>query len=242
MSLRDPDDLFTLAIVPFFAITFMGIVRYANRPDLEAYALLAPMLIALWGLSVSVAGEIIARDRIDGVLESVIATPANFTGIVLGRILAVTTLGLAGFGESLLVGWVGFDATLRLEHPWVFALAIALTAIGTSCTSMLLCGLFVVSRSPRIFQRAFSFPFYVLGGLLVPVSFLPDWIEPVSRLVFLSWAADLLRASVRQAPVEQLWLSTGAILLLSAMAALGGHHMIRTCLRRARQEGTMAYA
>ena len=54
--------------------------------------------------------------------------------------------------------------------------------------------LFVLARNAVTFSNSASFPFYVLGGILVPVSLLPHWVRRSSSIVFLSWSADLLRA------------------------------------------------
>ena len=49
---------------------------------------------------------------------------------------------------------------------------------------------FVLARTAMLFTNALGYPFYILGGVLVPVAFLPGWLRPVSRLVFLSWSSD----------------------------------------------------
>jgi ABC-2 type transport system permease protein len=73
---------------PFFAVIFLAVVQHAGRPDLTGYAVLAPMLLTLWYTSLFIAGEIIDSDRWFGTLEPVIASPAAFPLVVLGRIMA----------------------------------------------------------------------------------------------------------------------------------------------------------
>jgi short subunit fatty acids transporter len=41
-------DLFNLIVVPFFALTFLAIVRQSGRTALIGYALMAPVLITPW--------------------------------------------------------------------------------------------------------------------------------------------------------------------------------------------------
>src|SRR5918996_5299855 len=76
--LTDPDYLMPLVTVPMFTITFLAIVRHAGREDLTQYALLAPVLIALWALALLDSGEIVDGDRWSGVLETVVAAPGSF--------------------------------------------------------------------------------------------------------------------------------------------------------------------
>jgi ABC-2 type transport system permease protein len=228
-----------LATIPLFAITFLAIVRHAGRDDLTAYAVMAPVLIALWALALLDSGEIVEGDRWQGVLEPAVAAPASFSLVVLGRVLAVTTIGLFAFVEVWLVARLVFGVWIDIEHPVTFLLTLAATAFAVSGTAVIMAALFVLSRTPRTFQNSLSFPFYVLGGVLVPVSFLPDWLEPVSRAIFLSWSADLLRDSLDPAAVDDVGVRLGIVVLLGAVGFTIGYALLARILHRARTEGSL---
>ena len=235
----DADYVLPLATVPLFAITFLAIVRHAGREDLTAYAVMAPVLIALWALALLDSGEIVEGDRWQGVLEPAVAAPASFPVVVLGRVLAVTTIGLLSFAEVWLVARLLFGLWIEIEHPITFVLTLGATAFAVSGTAVIMAALFVLSRTPRTFQNSLSFPFYVLGGVLVPVSFLPDWLEPVSKVIFLSWSADLLRDSLGEAPVEDVAARLGMVVLLGAVGFGIGYALLARILRRARGLGSL---
>lgn len=235
----DPDYVMPLLTVPMFTVTFVAIMREAGRDDLTAYALLAPVLIALWALSLFSSGEVIAEDRWQGTLEPAIASPSSFAAVVLGRIIAVTAIALLAFAEVALAAWIVFGVLLEIHHPLAFALTLAATAFAVAGTAVIMSALFVLSRSPRTFQNSMSFPFYVLGGVLVPVAFLPDWVEPISRIVFLSWASDLLRATLAPAPIDDLGARLGIILLLGAAGFGVGSVLLRWILIRVRRDGSL---
>jgi ABC-2 type transport system permease protein len=235
----DADYVLPLATVPLFAITFLAIFREAGRDDLTAYAVMAPVLIALWALALLDSGEIVEGDRWQGVLEPAVAAPASFTVVVLGRVLAVTTIGLLSFAEVWLVARLLFGISIEIVHPIPFLLTLAATAFAVSGTAVIMAAIFVLSRTPRTFQNSLSFPFYVLGGVLVPVSYLPDWLEPVSRVIFLSWSADLLRDSLDEAPVDDFAARLGAVVLLGAVGFAVGYALLARILRRARSHGTL---
>jgi ABC-2 type transport system permease protein len=235
----DPDYVMPLATIPLFTIAFLAIMRDAGRDDLSAYALLAPVLIALWSLSLLVSGEIVEGDRWAGTLEPAVAAPAPFPLVVIGRITAVTAISLLAFGEVWLVARVLFGAGYELHHPAVFFVALAATVLAMAGTALLMASLFVLARSARTFQNSLSYPFYVLGGVIVPVSFLPDWLEPLSRAVFLSWSADLLRASLTPGPVDDPAARIAAVLVLGAAGFLAGRLVLHRVLRRVRSAGTL---
>jgi ABC-2 type transport system permease protein len=235
-----PDTVIPFFTAPVFAIIFLLIFSHAGREDLHAYAVVAPVFIALWWLALFQAGWVISIDRWNEVLELLVAAPGGFGAAVLGRIAAVTIAGVVSFAEVWLVARLLFGTSVSLHHPWIFAAAVAATLAAMAGTAVAFAALFVLTRNAATLGNSASFPFYVLGGILVPVSFLPEWIQPLSRLVFLSWSADLLRASLLPVPVERPVFGVAMILLLGAAGFVGGHLLIARVLARVRATGDLA--
>lgn len=238
----DASQIQTLAMVPLFTIIFLQIVRQADRDDLTGYAVLAPALIAVWALALQSSGEVVEDDRWQGTLELVVGSPTPFSLVVLGRVLAVTLISLVAFGEVWFASWVVFGVAVEVHHPFEFALGILATAIATAGTATIMASLFIVTRSPRTFQNSLSWPFYVLGGVLVPVAFLPDWLEPAASVVFLSWSADLLRASLSPEPVDNVEYRLAVIVALGICGCAIGFALLARMLRQARRTATLGLA
>jgi ABC-2 type transport system permease protein len=238
----DPDYVMPLATAPFYAIVFLAIFESAGRGDLTPYAFMAPVLMTLWQLSLVTSGETVADDRWLGTLELAVVAPASFAVPIVGRVLAVTSVALLSFGEVWLVARALFGIEIVFHHPAVFVLTLTATALAMSGTALIMAALFVVTRSARTFQNSLSFPFYVLGGVLVPVSYLPDWLEPLSAVVFLSWAADLLRDSFAPAPVEDLGFRLAMVLALGAAGFVVGRLLLARLLRHVRETGEVSVA
>jgi ABC-2 type transport system permease protein len=239
---RKPDDAQALVLAPLFTVIFLAIVGEAGRDDLLGHAVLAPALITVIGMSLLVAGEIIDEDRHLGVLEATVAAPVPLASVVVGRVLGVTLLGLVGFAESWLAAWLVFGVVVHVAHPLLFAATVLATAVGMAATSVFMAALFVLARSARTFQNSLSYPLYVLGGVMVPVALLPDWILPLARMVYLSWAADLLRDALTPDAVEHAAARLGVILVLSALAFAAGRLLLGRILDRVRRTGAIAHA
>jgi ABC-2 type transport system permease protein len=237
---NDLDYLLDIATAPVYTVIFLSIVEHAGRPDLAVHAVLAPALITLWWQSLSTSGEVIDSDRWYGVLEPLVATPASLYTVVLGRISGVTMLSLFAFVESWVTARILFGITVPVPHPWLFAVAIVVTGFAMSGTAAVMAGLFVRTRTARTFQNSLSYPFFVLGGVIVPVALLPDWIEPLTRVVFLSWSADLLRDTLTTGPVVDPTVRLGIIFALGAVGALIGRKLIDALLDRVRALGTLS--
>lgn len=226
---------------PFFAIIFLGILRAAGRRDLTAYALVAPVLITLWGMALEISGDIVDSDRGAGVLEGVVATPVGFPTVVSGRVLAVTLLSGVGIVETWLVARVGFGADVVIHHPWAMVATLFVTALAAAGTAVIMAGVFVLARTARTFQNSMNYPIFLLAGVIVPLSYLPGWLRPCGRLLFLSWSADLLRESLTPAPVVDLAPRLAIILALGTIGLLVGRVVLNLVLTRVRVLGTLGF-
>ena len=238
----NPDSLIPLITAPLFAIIFLAIVRQSGRADLEPDALMAPVLMSLWWIALVQAGSMITSDRWQAVLEPLIASPTSLASVLVGRVTFLICVGLLSFFEVWLAGWLIFGVTIPFEHPLELALTLLATAFAMSGTAVAFAALFVMTRNAYTFINSASFPFYVLGGVLVPVAFLPDWIEPLSSVLFLSWSADLLRASLKEPPVDDFWARLGMVVLLGTITFALGRAVLFYVLRRMRERGELATA
>lgn len=241
-SRRKPGDIQALVTAPLYTLVFMSIVGDAGRHDLVGHAVLAPALMAVIMTSLLVAGEIIDEDRFLGTLEATIAAPTPLPVVVAGRVLGVTLVGLLGFVGSWLVAWLAFGELVPIANPVVFAVTLLAVAAGMSGTALFMAALFVLARSARTFQNALSYPIFALGGVMVPVALLPWWAEPLSRLLYVSWAADLLRDSLAPGPVAAVWPRLAMVLVLAALAGAAGRVMIARIMDRVRQTGAISHA
>ena len=82
----------------------------------------------------------------------------------------------------------------------------------------------------------------VLGGVFVPIALLPGWIQPVTKVVFMSWSSDLLRASLKPGPIHNEWGRLGMVVLLGTLSFALGRLVLHHVLRRMRVSGELATA
>jgi ABC-2 type transport system permease protein len=241
-SRRMPAHLLILVTSPLFAAMFLSILKHSGNTALVTNAVFAPALISLWFLSLDLGGAMVSTERWQGTLECLIGSPARLGAVVFGRILAVVGIAALTFAESFVVARVIFGVHVRLEHPVMLVLALLVTLFAMAGTATLLAGLFVLSRNVLLFQNSMTYPFYLLGGVLVPVALLPFWVQPISRVFFLSWSSDLVRASLRpSAAVGWAW-HLGMIAGLGLTCLVIGLVLIERVVRRVMATGSAAYA
>jgi len=221
-------------------VIFMMIFRHSGRPDLTGYAAIAPVFIALWWLALFNSGWTITIERWNGTLEMLVAAPSSFGAVIFGRIATTTAIGTVSFFEAWLVARLIFGATVTIHHWGAFLLTVVATLAAMAGTAVGMAALFVLARNAVTFSNSASYPFYVLGGILVPVSLLPHWVRPLSDVVFLSWSADLLRATLRAAPIHHFWPHLGMVALLGACGYAVGLAALRVILVRVRGSGELS--
>lgn len=215
---RTPAQLLVLVTAPLFSVIFLSLAVHGGAASRVASAMIAPGLMSMWLISLDVAASVLSEDRYGGRLELFLSTPASLSLVVLGRILAVSVVGMLAFAESWLVARVAFGVTVPVHHPGLVVLALAVTVLAGSFTATLLASAFVLSRGLHVYQNAMSYPIYILGGVVVPLSALPGWVDPFSKVVYLSWCAELLRNSFTATRVPEAGLDVAMALGLGVLA------------------------
>jgi ABC-2 type transport system permease protein len=237
-----PDALLPLFTAPLFTIIFLMIVRHGGREDLQPDALMAPVLMTLWWFALFQGGNLVTGDRWQGILEWALAAPVGLASVILGRVASIMCLGLVGFFEVWAIGELIFGVGIPFEHPLELALTLLATIFAMSGTAVAFAALFVMTRNAYTFTNSASFPFYVLGGVFVPIAILPGWIQPVSSAIFMSWSADLLRASLKPETIGDFWGRLGMVVLLGLVSFAIGRAVLTLVLRRMRVTGELATA
>jgi ABC-2 type transport system permease protein len=201
---------------------------------------MAPVLMTLWWFALFQGGKLVTDDRWQGILEWVLAAPVGLASVILGRVASIMFLGLFGFFEVWAIGELMFGVGIPFEHPLDLALTLLATIFAMSGTAVAFAALFVLTRNATTFTNSASFPFYVLGGVFVPIAILPGWIQPLSSAIFMSWSADLLRASLKAAPIGDVWGRLGMVVLLGLISFAIGRAVLALVLRRMRVTGELA--
>lgn len=242
ITMRTPTQLMTLLTTPLFSAVYFSVVLGSDRSDLLVNALVAPGLTGIWFVAVQVGAGVIADDRWGNRLELLITTGVPFALVVFGRILVIVGMGAVTFVESWLVGRFGFGVHLPVEHPVLFALTVLSTCLAGAGTATALSAAFVLSRNLGIFQNSLTYPVFVLGGVFVPLSALPDWLGFLSNGVFLSWSADLLRDAVVQPDITGWGYRLTVVLGLGALALSVGLVLTRIVIERSRTTASAGMA
>jgi ABC-2 type transport system permease protein len=223
--------------VIFATIAFLMFRAGAGEGTLLYVALGAGMM-GIWSSTLFGSGGAIQWQRWQGTLEYLIAVPPAFVLVLLPLTLATSTIGLYSLTATLFWGRVFFDVPFDLEHPVLFAVAIPATVIGLGLLGLVMAASFILWRSgANALSNLLEYPVWLATGLLVPLSLLPGWVEPISWILAPTWGVRAIReAALGGDPM----LPTLMCIALGALYLVLGTILLAHFERLARQRATLS--
>lgn len=179
--------------------------------------------IALIVLFTSIFSTIsIIEDRREGFLQGVLASPASRTSIVLGKVLASTTLASLNAGLFLLLAplaGVTLGAPLAgvALTPWTIVLALAIVgimAIGLSGLGVIIAWALDSTQGFHAIMNLILVPMWLLSGAFFPASGAAAWVRAVMALNPLTYGVAALRDALYDGRLEA---ASGQSILISVI-------------------------
>jgi ABC-2 type transport system permease protein len=210
-----------------------------SDPDVLLTAALGATVMAIWSSVTTGASGALEFQRRLGTLELLVAAPAPFIALLAPMTIATAAIGVYALFSTLLWSRILFGIPLQFEHPLLFALALPSTIVAIGMLGLILAAAMVLYRAALFLGNSFEYPGWLVTGLLVPLSVLPGWVEPISWVLAPTWGIRAIRESaVGGAPLADI----GMCFALSAVYA----GLAAACLRGfehfARKRATLALA
>jgi ABC-2 type transport system permease protein len=238
MIMRSPFDGFGNVVYPlFFATTAFFVFRAGDSPRTLIYASFGAAVMGMWSSVSTSAGSAMQRERWWGTLELLVSAPRHFSLVLLPATLGLATVGIYNLAATLLWGRFLFGVHLTIQHPLLFALAIAGTVLSFAGLGFLFAVSFVRFRAAWVLGNFFEYPVWLICGFLVPLALLPDWVHPISWALAPTWGMSAIRESaLGGSPLPDL----GACLALGLAYVTAGVLVTDRVLRAARVSGTLS--
>jgi ABC-2 type transport system permease protein len=201
------------------------------------YVALGAGLMGIWSSTLFGSGGAIQWQRWQGTLELLIGAPPPFITTLLPLTVATSTLGLYSIVATLAWGRVFFGVPLAFEHPLQLVVALTVTVLSLGMMGLLLASTFILYRNANAFSNLLEYPVWLATGLLVPLSLLPGWVEPISWVLAPSWGIDAIRAA---AFGGDAWPGIAMCVLLGIAYLLLGALFLRNFERLARSRATLS--
>ncbi len=194
-------------------------------------------LLGLWGATVWQFGLVLRNERQLGTLPGIICRPTGLVPVLIGKSLASVARSTLLIVLTIGVLTSAVGTPVRIGSPALFVVTLLATLGSAATLGLLLSSVFLLTRAAIRIAEALTYPVFILGGLLVPVDVLPGWARPLSTVVSLHWATELLADAA--AGRAQQALHWGLLGLTTAGYALAAGFALRAVLRRVREVGSL---
>ena len=236
----------------FGTAMFFYIARFVDSPELRqtlpqsggyfAFSLIGFVFLDYLKAALDTFDRSLEEARDTGTLEHLLVTQTTLPTILAGSAVypyAATTLRIAvylGWG-ALLFGFPLGSANWSAVFLVLVVSLLAFSGLGILSASYLL--LFKRGNPAKWLLLGIS---SVAGGMLFPISILPDWLQFFARLNPITYALDAMRASLLGSahlrdvfpPIVILLIFAAVLLPLSMLA-------FAAALRRTKSTGTRAH-
>lgn len=206
---------------------FAFVLAFAIRNPGELCELVPGLLAltVLFGTS-SMEAIVIVFERRIGALERLLLASVRLPALLAGKLLGGMAFGLTGTAVVLFVALVAFG-TDNVHWPLLVA-GLLLSAAAFSAL-----GAFVSVAVREVFEAQtlanfIRFPMMFLGGIFVPLSSMPPVLQVVARALPLTYAVEVLQASLDGCASSAVTLDLG---VLAAFALVLFWLAVRTLTR-----------
>lgn len=234
------EDFYQLIAIPLVGIAPIAIFLHAGRPDLLGYAFVAIVVMTIGQMGLFTGSETITMDKRAQLVELIVSSPTSYFSLIVIRSLVFAILGTF----SIAIAWffikICFKAPLEIYHPSLLISTVVITVIATAGLSTVTTSLFSLAKNVRTLQASINGPLYLIGGVLVPVKFLPLWVSYLSPFVFFYWSASLIRDAMNPAQPEEVVIRFVWIAVSAGIFFIAGAWLLGRMINILRREGTLS--
>jgi ABC-2 type transport system permease protein len=250
-SYRSP---FVLELIEalFGAAIFYYVARFVDSPQLRqalpqgssyfAYSLVGFVFFDYLHAALDSFDRSLEEARDTGTLEPLLVTQVSLPTILAGSAIypfALTTLRIAVY---LSWGGILFDFPLRAANWLSVAVVLVATLLAFSGLGILSSAYLLLFKRGNPSKWFFLGVSSVVGGMLFPVSILPEWLQVVAHLNPVTYALDAMRAALLEGANLMAIGHSLLILVLFAIVLLPVSMLTFSwALRRTKMTGTLSH-
>jgi ABC-2 type transport system permease protein len=160
----------------------------------SSFQFLAPGFMALTVITGSLQGvaTAISREKEQGTMDGLLASPIPHISIILGKVGAQTVRGLIqGFlilGLSMLLFGVQIYGS-----PIIMCVVLLLGTASFVGVGIIMTAIAPDQETAQMMTMILQFPMMFISGILFPIDQLPGWLQLIGKALPLYYAADALR-------------------------------------------------
>jgi ABC-2 type transport system permease protein len=217
--------------------------RAYDATQLSTKAIIGSGIIAVWTTSLMLSAITLGNDRWSGVIELLLATPSRLATLMFGKLLANSCQGLGAAVLSVTFVSVISGTRISVDKPLLLVASVLISMVAIGSLAFAWSPILFISRNAVSVFYMLETGLVFVSALFYPLSTLPAWLQPVSRVSPLRWASQALVSSCSDtAPsrdVFEAWAALGVLTLGFAGVGMVGFVLLERRLRRTGELSTI---
>lgn len=238
--------MFTLVVL-YFLSRMVGdqargahLARYGG--DFFSYALVGMTFLGLFNTGLTGFTSSLRQQVSVGVLEAMAAAPIGSASLLFFSILYPLGAELVKAVLYIVAGTLFFGAHISFPRIPIFLSALALSVLTFGSLGIIAGSLLIYFKRGDPVAWFFSSLSFLAGGVLIPVTALPGWIQKLAGLLPITYALEALRASLLTgADTSRAQRSLLGLLLFSAVLVPIAVWCARVVFDGARKRGNLGH-
>jgi ABC-2 type transport system permease protein len=222
------------------ALFFVILARTAGGPELARFALVGNAMGNAAITSLVMLGVSIEVEKWAGTLPLLIAAPASWLPLMVGRAMAgylESLLGVATTFVVLLPFMAGAD--LPLDRLLLAVPIMLLTIVSIGGLGWLLGAITLPMRVGLLMSNMVAYAMFVVCGVNFPIEALPPLLQTIGRLLPLTHGLQAIRAVVDGASYLEVAPIIGREVVVGAVYSAAAWAAFRQRLQAARRTGQL---
>jgi ABC-2 type transport system permease protein len=187
----DPGD----AVNPAFIIQPISVTQIPLISGVaSSFQFLAPGFMALTVITGSLQGvaTAISREKEQGTMDGLLASPIPHISIILGKVTAQTVRGLIQGFLILVLSIILFGVRIY-GNPIIMVIVMVLGTASFVGVGIIMTAVAPDQETAQMMTVLLQFPMMFVSGILFPIDQMPTWLQLVGKSMPLYYAADALR-------------------------------------------------
>lgn len=208
--------------------------------DYFSFVLIGLAFSGYLGLSISGFAQSIRDGQMMGTLEVMLLSPTRLSSILASSILwpyLFTTLNVVVY---LVVGSAVFGFNIGQANLIASLVVMILSIASFSGIGILSAAIVLVIKKGDPVSGIYGSLSGLLSGVFYPISVLPNWLEPLSRFLPLTYALDAMRLTMLKGySLYEVRYDLLILLVFTALVTPLAFLIFRKALKRAKMEGSL---
>ena len=226
--LRDRRTLVMMFLVPIVVMTVIAL-SFPEEVGQGVLSYIAPAVLAVMALFFGfiLTGVSFLRERSQGTLERLLASPVSRWDLALGYLLGFLLFAIVQSVIVLLFIIYALDIQYQVELWQIFVMQVIITVGAVNL------GIFVSAYASNEFQVVQFIPLFILpqvflSGVLWPVEQMAGYLQWLSNFMPLTYAIRGLRdIMLAGQSLTDIWRELGVLLAFAAVASVGAAATLR---------------